>query len=86
MTTETTKKPVHHIRLNGVEATIWPNPPSYGSAFSVTLQRVYKDQQDRWKGSSSLRAQDLPIAAKVLDLAFDWLWDRLQEVQPTAGE
>ncbi|HZW06039.1 MAG TPA: hypothetical protein VFF65_02855 [Phycisphaerales bacterium] len=86
MTTETTtKKPVHHIRLYGVEATIWPNPAGFAAPFSITIQRVYRDQNGNWKGSGSLRPQDLLTAGKVLGMALDWLWVKLQELQP-AGE
>jgi hypothetical protein len=66
-------RPVHEIRLGPVRAAIWANETEAGTRHSVTLQRLYKDAEGRWKNTDSLDRNDLLVAAKVLDLAHSWI-------------
>ena len=61
------------MRLGRVRAAIWENQTDGGVRFNVTLSRLYKDG-DQWKDSTSLGRDDLPLAAKVLDLAHPWIF------------
>ena len=70
------KKPAHQIRLGRIRAAIWENQNGDDRAwFNVTVTRSYSDG-DEWKDTHSLRRDDLPVAAKALDMAFAWIWDR----------
>jgi hypothetical protein len=69
----TTTKPAHTIRFRDIEATIWPSNRPKGPAYNVTLLRTYKDASGAWQGSTGLSLWDLPIAAKLLDLAANWI-------------
>ena len=40
---------VKHIRVGGVEATVWKNEYDGKTSFSVTLQRSYKNKSGEWK-------------------------------------
>jgi hypothetical protein len=62
---------VKHIRVGGVEATIWKNEYDGKTSFSVTLQRSYKDRNGVWKTTYSLRQNDLPKALLALQKAFE---------------
>ena len=64
-----TTKPAAKVSLYPVTAAIWRNETAKGPAYSVTIQRSYKDAQGNWKSSDSLNESDLLLAAKVLDLA-----------------
>lgn len=66
-------KPVHEIRLGVVKAAIWPNDTKHGTRYSVTFQRLYKDGDD-WKTSDSFGRDELPLVAKVADLAHTWIY------------
>ena len=66
-------RPVHEIRLGPVRAAIWANETEVGIRHSVTLERLYKDAEGRWKNTDSLDRNDLLVAAKVLDLAHSWI-------------
>ena len=66
-------RPVHEIRLGAVRAAIWQRETESGVRHSVTLERLYKDAEGRWKGSDNLGREDLLLAAKVLDLAHSWI-------------
>ena len=64
------KKPAARVNLHPVSASIWRNENTKGEAYySVTLQRRYKDAEDKWKNSDSFNENELLLAAKVLDLA-----------------
>ena len=60
-----------HIRVGGVEATIWKNTNDARETFSVTLKRNYKDRNGEWKTTNSLRQNDLPKALLALQKAFE---------------
>ena len=47
-------RPVHEIRLGPVRAAIWANETEVGIRHSVTLERLYKDAEGRWKNTDSL--------------------------------
>jgi hypothetical protein len=66
-------RPVHEIRLGAVRAAIWQRETEAGVHHSVTLERLYKDAEGRWKNTESLDRNDLLVAAKVLDLAHSWI-------------
>jgi len=72
------KGPEKKIRAGGVTATVWKNDRqrATGETFSyhtISLDRSYKDQTGNWKTASSMRLQDLPKAALVLNEAFRYL-------------
>lgn len=76
-------KPVHEIRLGRVKAAVWANETKSGIRHNVTVSRLYKDG-DAWKTSDSFSRDDIPLVAKVLDLAHTWLYEHPQE--PAAPE
>ena len=68
-----TVRPVHEIRMGRVRAAIWENETQNGTRHNVTLSRLYKDGDD-WKDSTSFGRDDLPLVAKVADLAHSWIF------------
>jgi hypothetical protein len=64
---------LRHIRVGGVEATVWKNRVGDRDTFSVTLQRNYKDRNGEWKTTHSFRQHDLPKALLALQKAFEHL-------------
>ncbi len=74
MARERTKaRPVHEVRMGRIRAAIWENETQNGTRHNVTLSRIYKDGDD-WKDSSSFGRDDLPLVAKVADLAHSWIF------------
>lgn len=72
------KGPEKKFRAGAVSATIWKNDRqrATGETFSyhtISLDRSYKDQAGTWKHATSLRLQDLPRAALVLEEAYKYL-------------
>ena len=70
-----TKKPAHEIRLGSIKAAIWANDTQNGVRHNVTLQRLYKDE-DEWKSSDSFGRDDLLLVAKVANMAHTWIFEQ----------
>lgn len=68
------KRPVHELRLGRIKAAVWENDTEQGVRHNVTLSRIYKDG-DKWKDSASFGRDDLPLVAKVSDLAHTWIFE-----------
>ena len=69
--------PAHKIRISNLQATIWRNPGTNGSWYSVQLTRGYKTDEG-WRESDSLGFDDLLSAAKLLDQAHTWITHQLE--------
>lgn len=69
------QKPAHEIRLGRIKATIWENETDNGTRHNVTVSRIYKDG-DEWKQTGSFGRDDLPLVAKVVDLAHSWIYEQ----------
>ena len=68
-----TAKPVETIRLRGISASVFENQTEDGKPFhKVSLQRTYR-QGDEWKNTQSLSRDDLPIAAMLLQKAWEYI-------------
>ena len=68
-------KPVHEIRMGKVKAAVWANEIEGGAIrHNVTFSRIYKDNDNQWQTSSSFGRDELPLLAKVADLAHTWIF------------
>ena len=72
------QKPVHEIRLGRIKAAIWANETDNGTRHNVVITRLYKDG-DEWKTSTSFGREELPLVAKVADMAHSWIYQMGQE-------
>jgi hypothetical protein len=71
---KTKQQPAHEIRMGAIKATIWENQTAAGTRHNVTVSRIYKDG-DEWKQTESFGRDDLPLLAKVVDLAHTWIFE-----------
>ena len=67
--------PVKKFRAGPISATVWNNHAKEGESEykTVSFERNYKDKDGAWKTTTSLRMNDLPKAALVLQKAFEYL-------------
>ena len=72
------QKPVQEIRLGRIKAAIWANETDNGTRHNVTITRLYKDG-DEWKTSTSFGREELPLVAKIADMAHTWIYQQGQE-------
>ena len=83
------QKPVHEIRLGKVKAAIWRNETDKGARYSVSIVRLYKNDQDHWESSTSFGRDELPLVSKVADLVHTWIYqqsERSDDSQANAQE
>lgn len=78
-------RPVHEVRVGRIRAAIWENETSTGKRHNVTISRLYKEGDD-WKDTASFGRDDLPLVAKVTDLAHSWIFGIVPEQPATDGE
>ena len=84
MSTNSKARPVHEIRIGRIKAAIWGNETQNGTRHNVTVSRIYKDG-DEWKDSNSFGRDDLPLVAKVVDRAHDWIFDNAAAASSSGG-
>ena len=74
---EIKNKPEMTFRAGGVKATIWNNSAMKDGKKieykTVSFDRSYKDKEDAWKTTNSLRSNDIPKAVLVLSKAFEYI-------------
>lgn len=70
--------PERKFRAGAVTATVWENSSvnKEGQEVSyrtISFERAYKDKNDDWQTTNSLRVNDLPRAILVLTKAYESL-------------
>ena len=74
----THNKPTHEIRIGKIHAAIWVNRNGKNQMwYSVTIRRTYFDGQS-WQDTHSFGRDDLPLLAKISDMAYAWIWDHYE--------
>ncbi|MBW2996285.1 hypothetical protein KY332_03220 [Candidatus Woesearchaeota archaeon] len=80
MTQESTgNQPEKKFRAGAVSATVWLNQGQskktgeISNYRTISLQRGYKDNNDQWQNTGSMRVNDLPRAALVLKQAYEYM-------------
>ena len=68
------QQPVHEVRLGAIKAAVWENETNNGTRHNVTVCRLYKDGE-QWKQTESFCRDDLPLLAKVVDLAHSRIFE-----------
>ena len=69
----TKKRPIHELRLGRIKAAVWENETENGPRHNVTIARLYRDG-NQWKDTTSFGRDDLPLVAKVADMAHSWIF------------
>ena len=73
------KQPEKKFTTGAISATVWENQGTNKKtgepvAFrTVALQRRYTDKEGKWQSTNSLRVNDLPKAALVIQKAYEYL-------------
>ncbi|MFC1728412.1 hypothetical protein ACFLZ7_03040 [Nanoarchaeota archaeon] len=71
-------KPEKKFRAGTISATIWKNEGQNKDGqkttyATISVERSYKDKEDNWKSTNSMRINDLPRAALALTKAYEFL-------------
>lgn len=84
-TANTTRRPVHEVRMGRIKAAIWENKTEQGMRHNVSITRIYKDG-NTWKDSTSFGRDDLPLVTKIADVAHMWIYANATSNAPTSDE
>jgi len=77
-------KPVKKFSAGAVQVAVWENEGKEGTNYySVSMSKRYKDKNDEWKDSSSLKQTDLPKAVLALNKAYEYLTLKDDDVKLT---
>ncbi|MBN2067210.1 MAG: hypothetical protein JW744_01955 [Candidatus Diapherotrites archaeon] len=77
--------PVKKFGVGAVQVAVWENEGKEGNQFyTVSFDKRYKDKNDEWKSSSSLKLNDIPKAVLALQKAYEYL--ALKEPEQLASE
>ena len=84
-TTTVQNVPEMKFRAGAICATIWQNTGQGKDGESniyntISLERSYKDKNDEWQNTKSLRINDLPRASLVMKKAYEYLVLNQQEI------
>ncbi len=80
------QKPAHEVRLGRIKGVVWANEMEGGGVrHNVQISRLYKDG-DAWKDTTSFGRDDLPLVAKVADLAHSWIFENSSTATMTNGD
>ncbi|NQU97829.1 hypothetical protein HQ533_00010 [Candidatus Woesearchaeota archaeon] len=76
--TEEKVKPEKKFSAGAMSASVWVNEGKGKDGEkrkfrTVSLQRSYKDKNDEWQTTSSLRITDLPKASLIINKAYEYL-------------
>jgi len=69
---ETKNRPAFKVKLGVIRGTIWANEAKNGTRHSVTITHLYKSS-DGWKETASNGSAELPLVARVAELAQEWM-------------
>jgi hypothetical protein len=77
--------PEKKFRAGAVSATVWSNhgqnqKGEENTYNTISIERSYKDKNDKWQNTSSLRVNDLPRASLLLSKAYEYLVTQNREV------
>lgn len=77
-TSEARNLPETKFRAGAIAATVWKNTASSKDGKEVeyrtiSIERNYKDKNDEWKSTTSMRVNDLPKVIIVMQKAYEHL-------------
>ena len=69
-TTNEKNVPVFKVNAGSINGAVWEQKDEKGSFLSISMHRNYKDKDDKWQTTNTLRVNDLPTAVLVLEECF----------------
>ena len=74
-------QPVHCIRFGLVKCEILYRSTRAGDRYSIAFSRIYRNG-DQWAVSTRFGRDDLPLVAKLADLAHTWIYEQSMNHRP----
>ena len=70
-------RPVHQVRIGRIKAAVFENGDK--APRKVQFTALYKDEEDKWRGSQSFAREDLPLLIKVADQVHSYLYEQNEQ-------
>ena len=68
---ENKKNPTKVYKAGVLQLSLWENKTEEGDIVrSFTIQRSYKDKDDKWQHTTNIRSSDLPRLRVLIDEAY----------------
>jgi hypothetical protein len=64
------KQPLKQFKAGNLSLSVWENTNTQGTLKSFSFQRSYKDEKEEWQHTQTLRPNDLPKLALLLQEAY----------------
>jgi len=77
-------KPLKKFYVGNIQIAVWQNTGKNKEFYTVTLSRRFKNANEEWQNSNSLRVNDIPKAILGLQEAYKQL--ALKELAPDTLE
>ena len=84
--TATPNKPEAEVKSGAVVGTIWKNEGPTGPYRTVALNRFYKDREDKWQRTKTLRPKDMPDVATVAGLVTEKIAELASEPETNGSD
>jgi len=78
------KKPIHQEKAGSIRAAIWENDGREGVFYTFTLERLYKDKEERWASTSTFSHRDASNISAAAAMASAWIATRVAEQSAAA--
>ena len=66
--------PIKKFGAGAIQIAVWENETKEGGKYNtISMQRSYKDKDDEWKSSGSLRVNDIPKAILALQKTYEYI-------------
>jgi len=63
-------RPIKVYKIGVLTLNLWENVTKEGKFSSFTIDRIYKDREDKWQRTKSLRLSDLLKLKVLVDEAY----------------
>lgn len=70
-TNDTNNKPIKTYKAGLLTLSLWENEVENSTIKSFTFQRSYKDSEEKWQHTQSLKASDLPKLKLLINKAYE---------------
>ena len=54
------ESPEYTVRVGAIQMSVWLNETKKGPMRSITIDKSYKDQNDKWQTTKNFKDSDLP--------------------------
>lgn len=74
--TNQNSQPIHRVRYGSVSVAIWENQGQNGAFHNATVERSYRDKDEKLQSTGSFGLNDIAMLQLALTEAAQWINER----------